>query len=107
MNIKKLVYHLLAVVFISMTTHAYAAGYGDDRALIEDLQARYLFAFDFGDATPIPSHRTGSLILARVKSRAAKPSPGSLKRAASVPWQPAPIPRQGSAPELAGTSSAI
>lgn len=26
------------------------AGYGDDRALIEDLQARYLFAFDFGDA---------------------------------------------------------
>jgi hypothetical protein len=25
-------------------------GYGDDRALIEDLQARYLFAFDFGDA---------------------------------------------------------
>jgi hypothetical protein len=29
---------------------ASAAGYGDDRALIEDLQARYLFAFDFGDA---------------------------------------------------------
>jgi hypothetical protein len=26
------------------------AGYGDDRAFIEDLQARYLFAFDFGDA---------------------------------------------------------
>jgi SnoaL-like protein len=26
------------------------AGYGDDRALIEDLQARYMFAFDFGDA---------------------------------------------------------
>ena len=25
------------------------AGYGDDRALIEDLQARYMFAFDFGD----------------------------------------------------------
>jgi hypothetical protein len=25
------------------------AGYGDERALIEDLQARYLFAFDFGD----------------------------------------------------------
>lgn|SRR5512139_3723039 len=25
------------------------AGYGDDRAMIEDLQARYLFAFDFGD----------------------------------------------------------
>jgi SnoaL-like domain len=25
------------------------AGYADDRALIEDLQARYLFAFDFGD----------------------------------------------------------
>jgi hypothetical protein len=24
--------------------------YGDDRARIEDLQARYLFAFDFGDA---------------------------------------------------------
>jgi SnoaL-like protein len=26
-----------------------SAGYGDDRARIEDLQARYLFAFDFGD----------------------------------------------------------
>lgn len=26
------------------------ADYGDDRARIEDLQARYLFAFDFGDA---------------------------------------------------------
>ena len=25
-------------------------GYGDDRAMIEDLQARYLFAFDWGDA---------------------------------------------------------
>lgn len=25
------------------------AGYGDDRALIEDLQARYMFAFDYGD----------------------------------------------------------
>jgi hypothetical protein len=24
-------------------------GYGEERALIEDLQARYLFAFDFGD----------------------------------------------------------
>jgi hypothetical protein len=26
-----------------------STGYGNDRALIEDLQARYLFAFDFGD----------------------------------------------------------
>lgn len=26
------------------------SGYGDDRARIEDLQARYLFAFDWGDA---------------------------------------------------------
>lgn len=25
------------------------AGYGDDRAFIEDLQARYMFAFDYGD----------------------------------------------------------
>lgn len=25
------------------------AGYAEDRALIEDLQARYMFAFDFGD----------------------------------------------------------
>ena len=25
------------------------AGYGDERALIEDLQARYMFAFDYGD----------------------------------------------------------
>jgi hypothetical protein len=26
-----------------------SAGYGEDRALIEDLQARYMFAFDYGD----------------------------------------------------------
>jgi hypothetical protein len=41
---------LFAAVFALMTIPAHAAGYGDDRALIEDLQARYLFAFDFGDA---------------------------------------------------------
>jgi hypothetical protein len=35
---------------VFLTGVACAAGYGDDRALIEDLQARYLFAFDFGDA---------------------------------------------------------
>jgi len=50
MIIKRLVFPILAVVFAIMTIHAHAAGYGDDRALIEDLQARYLFAFDFGDA---------------------------------------------------------
>src|ERR1051325_4162604 len=26
-----------------------SGGYGEDRALIEDLQARYMFAFDYGD----------------------------------------------------------
>jgi uncharacterized protein (TIGR02246 family) len=26
-----------------------SAGYGDERAFIEDLQARYMFAFDYGD----------------------------------------------------------
>lgn len=50
MIIKRLLFPILTVVFTVMTTHAQAAGYGDDRALIEDLQARYLFAFDFGDA---------------------------------------------------------
>ena len=34
---------------LACTTGIAWAGYGDDRALIEDLQARYLFAFDFGD----------------------------------------------------------
>lgn len=40
------------VTFAIIMAHASVvhAGYGDDHALIEDLQARYLFAFDFGDA---------------------------------------------------------
>jgi len=50
MNRTSLAFLILAVVFAVMTIPAHAAGYGDDRALIEDLQARYLFAFDFGDA---------------------------------------------------------
>jgi hypothetical protein len=40
--------YFVAVALACATGFAYA-GYGDDRALIEDLQARYLFAFDFGD----------------------------------------------------------
>jgi hypothetical protein len=39
---------LLAAALACVTSIAYA-GYGDDRALIEDLQARYMFAFDYGD----------------------------------------------------------
>ncbi len=39
---------LLAALLTGVAGLAHA-GYGDDRALIEDLQARYLFAFDFGD----------------------------------------------------------
>ena len=46
----KLAFHIPAVVFALITIQAHAAGYGDDRALIEDLQSRYLFAFDFVDA---------------------------------------------------------
>lgn len=49
MNNKKLELFLLALTF-ALTSNFANAGYGDDRALIEDLQARYLFAFDFGDA---------------------------------------------------------
>ena len=44
-NLSVLLFAALACV-----TGAAWAGYGDDRARIEDLQARYLFAFDFGDA---------------------------------------------------------
>ncbi|MET0292753.1 MAG: nuclear transport factor 2 family protein [Steroidobacteraceae bacterium] len=40
----------LAAIALACVACAAHAGYGDDRALIEDLQARYLFAFDFGDA---------------------------------------------------------
>jgi hypothetical protein len=51
------------------------AGYGDDRALIEDLQARYLFAFDFGDAEGYAGTFTPDGILdfgqGEVKGRAA------------------------------------
>ncbi|TAJ94088.1 MAG: nuclear transport factor 2 family protein [Gammaproteobacteria bacterium] len=46
---KKLGIGFVAAVLTCAAGIVYA-GYGDDRALIEDLQARYLFAFDFGDA---------------------------------------------------------
>src|ERR1041385_2940261 len=39
---------VMAVVLTCFAGIAYA-GYGDDRAFIEDLQARYMFAFDYGD----------------------------------------------------------
>jgi uncharacterized protein (TIGR02246 family) len=48
MTRKKSAAAIVAVALASMAGMAWA-GYGDDRALIEDLQARYLFAFDFGD----------------------------------------------------------
>ena len=41
------------------------AGYGDDRALHEDLQARGLFAFEFGD----PEGYFGTLTPGEVKGR--------------------------------------
>ncbi len=40
---------LLAVAISYRSAGAQAASYAEDRALIEDLQARYLFALDFGD----------------------------------------------------------
>jgi hypothetical protein len=46
---KRLGLSFAAAALACVASIAYA-GYGDDRALIEDLQARYLFAFDFGDA---------------------------------------------------------
>jgi hypothetical protein len=39
----------IAAALLACVTGIASAGYGDERALIEDLQARYLFAFDFGD----------------------------------------------------------
>jgi len=38
----------IAAAVLGMAGIAYAS-YGDDRAYIEDLQARYMFAFDYGD----------------------------------------------------------
>ncbi len=38
----------VALALACLAGTAYA-GYGDDRALMEDLQARYMFAFDYGD----------------------------------------------------------
>src|SRR5690349_15652237 len=40
--------YFAAAVVLGMAGIAHA-GYGDDRAFIEDLQARYMFAFDYGD----------------------------------------------------------
>jgi uncharacterized protein (TIGR02246 family) len=48
MTRKRIGLHLCSVVLACVAGVAFA-GYGNDRALIEDLQARYLFAFDFGD----------------------------------------------------------
>lgn len=45
---KRLGLYLAAAVLMCTAGVAFA-GYGKDRALIENLQARYLFAFDFGD----------------------------------------------------------
>jgi hypothetical protein len=39
-----------AALVLSACSGADGSSYGDDRAKIEDLQARYLFAFDWGDA---------------------------------------------------------
>jgi len=39
----------LALAVTSMTSNAAGTSYAEDRAAIEDLQARYLFAMDFGD----------------------------------------------------------
>jgi uncharacterized protein (TIGR02246 family) len=48
MSRKKLNLFFVAAALACMAGVAYA-GYGDDRALIENLQARYMFAFDYGD----------------------------------------------------------
>ena len=40
---------LLTLAVTSMTSNAAGTSYAEDRAAIEDLQARYLFAMDFGD----------------------------------------------------------
>lgn len=39
----------LTTAALACTAGIAFAGYGNDRALIENLQSRYLFAFDFGD----------------------------------------------------------
>lgn len=48
MNNSQRTAQILCAVFAFASTAVYA-DYAEDRALIEDLQARYLFAFDFGD----------------------------------------------------------
>src|SRR5499426_4871820 len=40
---------VLTLLVTSMTSTAAGTSYAEDRAAIEDLQARYLFAMDFGD----------------------------------------------------------
>jgi hypothetical protein len=40
---------VLTLAVTSMTSKAAGTSYAEDRAAIEDLQARYLFAMDFGD----------------------------------------------------------
>jgi hypothetical protein len=40
---------LLLALAVSAVSRSATGSYGEDRALIEDLQARYMFALDFGD----------------------------------------------------------
>lgn len=65
---------LLAAVLACMAGTA-NADYGEDRARIEDLQARYLFAFDFGDPDGYANTFTPNGILdygaGEIKGRAA------------------------------------
>lgn len=96
---------LLALVVMSMTTnplHSYAqaraaGSYAEDRASIEDLQARYLFALDFHDPDLYVSTFTedgvldygsgdvkGRQAIKDVIARMPSPSPVAGKRAAAA-----------------------
>ena len=87
---------LLAGVLLSNTPSAAGTSYGEDRAQIEDLQARYLFALDFHDPQLYASTFTPDGVLdygeGDVKGREA-----IVKVIAGMPGnRPAPPPADGS-----------
>lgn len=49
-TLKSRIISFAATLFMAQAAAAYEEGYGDDRAQIEDLQARYTFAMDWKDA---------------------------------------------------------
>ena len=102
--------HLAAIALACASAMAHA-GYGDERALIEDLQARYLFALDWQDADAYAAaftvdgvlDWTGGIIRGReaIRAESVKMRANLAKKeAADAPTRPSRLRRLTSAPVI-------